>query len=280
MAYTAEITRSNPSCFVFMVDQSGSMDEKMAGAAGQRKCDVVADALNRLLQEISVRCAKEEGIRDYFHVSVIGYGAKVQSALGGSLVGLETVPISKIAMAPSRIEVRTKKSSDGAGGLFEQRVKFPVWVDPVASGGTPMTKAFLHAKSIVEKWLEGYPCCFPPVVMNLTDGESTDGAPAAPAESLRRLCSADGSTLLFNLHVCSDNSEPATFPDSELSLSNAYAKQLFQISSVLPPGMREYAATQGYRTSDGTRGFVFNADATSLVQFLDIGTRATRHLLR
>jgi hypothetical protein len=47
------------------------------------------------------------------------------------------------------------------------------------------------------------------------------------------------------------------------------------MSSKLPSDMRSYAATQGFPVSDATRGFVYNADIASIVQFLDIGTRAT-----
>ena len=71
MPYTAEISRTNPSCFFFLVDQSASMIDPI-GDARASKADVVADALNRLLTELAIRCAKEEGVRDYFYVSVIG----------------------------------------------------------------------------------------------------------------------------------------------------------------------------------------------------------------
>jgi hypothetical protein len=46
------------------------------GDARLRKSDVVADSLNRLLTEVAIRCAKEEGVRDYFYVSVLGYGGR------------------------------------------------------------------------------------------------------------------------------------------------------------------------------------------------------------
>jgi len=39
--------------------------------------------------------------------------------------------------------------------------------------------------------------------------------------------------------------------------------------------MRSYAGQQGFPVSEASRGFVYNADMTSVVQFLDIGTRAT-----
>ena len=73
MAYSAEISRANPSCFVFLIDQSGSMADVFgAGEGNQKKADGVADAINRLLQNLVLKCAKEEGIRDFFHIGVIG----------------------------------------------------------------------------------------------------------------------------------------------------------------------------------------------------------------
>jgi hypothetical protein len=273
--YSAEISRANPTCFVFLIDQSASMQDLIGSGEGQRKCDVVADALNRLLFELGIKCAKEEGVRDYFYVSVIGYGINVAPALAGPLAGRELVPLSEIAASPARLEARTKKIPDGAGGLVDQEVKFPVWVDPVANGGTPMSGALSRAQSIVSNWLIDHPGCFPPVVLNLTDGESTDGDPSFPAEGVRQLASSDGAVLLFNLHVSSDASPEISFPDNESVLVNQFARVLFNLSSTLPDGMRTYTQQQGIPVSDGTRGFVFNADVTSIVQFLDIGTRAS-----
>jgi hypothetical protein len=274
--YSAEISRANPTCIAILLDQSRSMEDRIGGEdSAQSKEDVVADAINRLLQELAIKCAKEEGVRDYFYISVIGYGKSVGPALAGALAGRDIVPLSEVAETPARLEDRIKKISDGAGGLVDQQVKFPIWVDPVALGGTPMSQAFALAQSVVSEWLKEHPDCFPPVVLNLTDGESTDGDPSGPARALSDLASTDGNVLLFNLHVSSDASPAISFPDSEAALPNKYAKALFNMSSVLPNHMRTYALQQGYPVSGDTRGFVFNADVTSVVQFLDIGTRAS-----
>jgi hypothetical protein len=73
--YSAEISRDNPSFFLFLVDQSSSMaDDFRAGDATQPKASGVADGINRWMQELSIKCAKAEGVRDYYHVGVIGYG--------------------------------------------------------------------------------------------------------------------------------------------------------------------------------------------------------------
>jgi hypothetical protein len=274
--YSAEISRSNPSCFVFLIDQSASMlDELRDAELVKRKADVVADALNRLIRELTIKCAKETGVRDYFHIAAIGYGATVGSIFGGELAGRDLAPLSAVANSPMRVEERAKKVPDGAGGLVETTTKFPVWIDPSGNNGTPMCAALSLARRLVDGFLTTHPDCFPPVVLNLTDGEANDGDPTAPAAEIRDLASSDGGVLLFNLHVSSTQSAAVTFPDENVALADDYARQLFEMSSPLPPHMRTYAGQQGIAVTDTSRGFVYNADMTSIVQFLDIGTRAT-----
>ena len=77
MPYTAEISRTNPTCFLFLVDQSSSMLEPFGRQPEKQKAEGVSDAINRLLQNLALKCAKSEGIRDYFYVGVIGYGEGV-----------------------------------------------------------------------------------------------------------------------------------------------------------------------------------------------------------
>jgi hypothetical protein len=260
--------------FLFLIDQSASMDDPFGGGEiQQKKAEAMADAVNRLLQNLSIKCAKEEGVRDYFHVGVIGYGVQVGPAFGGSLAGRELVPISEVAGMPARLETRNKKVSDGAGGLIDQPVKFPIWFDPVANGGTPMCRCLEEARRIVQGWLGQHPNCFPPVVINITDGESTDGDPTSAATNLRGLSSTDGEVLLFNLHLSSQRKSPVEFPSSNSELPDQYAKLLFQISSPLTPFMIAAARQEGYGATEGARGFAFNADLVAAIKFLDIGTR-------
>lgn len=275
MPYVAEISRTNPSCFIFLVDQSASMVDPIGGEVKMSKADVVADALNRLLTELAIRCAKEEGVRDYFHVAVLGYGGRsAQSAFGGVLQGRGLVPISQVANHPLRVDQRTKLKPDGAGGVIELKTDFPVWVEPLANGATPMCQALTQARDLVSGWIGEYLRGFPPIVLNLTDGEANDGDPHASARELTQLRTDDGAVLLFNLHISDAGGSPITFPANSSSLPNVYARSLFDVSSELPPHMREYAANNHYDVSEGSRGFVYNSDIVSLVQFLDIGTRA------
>jgi len=274
MAYSAEISRGNPSCFVFLIDQSGSMADVFgAGEGNQKKSDGVADAINRMLQNLVIKCAKEEGIRDYFHVGVIGYGAQVGPAFSGALAGKQMVPISEVGNSPARVEQRNKKVPDGAGGIVDTPVRFPIWFEPVANAGTPMGQALGQAKSVIETWLSQHPGCFPPIVINITDGEATDGDPTSAADEIRKLKSNDGEVLLFNLHVSSQRGSQIEYPSSDSGLPDKFAQQLFQMSSPLPEYMMNIAKKEGMNVTEGSRGFVFNADMVAVIKFLDIGTR-------
>lgn len=273
MPYTAEISRANPTCFLFLLDQSGSMADALAGEAGKRKADKVADVINRFLQNLVIKCGKNEGVRDYFHVGVLGYGANVGPAFGGSIAGRETVAISEIANFPARIEERSKKTDDGAGGLIDQKVKFPIWFDAVANGGTPMCQVLAQAQTIISNWTAKNPTCFPPIIINVTDGESTDGDPSAAADALKALSTTDGNVLFFNAHVSSNSAAPILFADAEASLPDDFAKLLFRMSSNLTDTMIAGARQEGLAVSPSSKGFVFNADLAALINFIDIGTR-------
>ena len=73
------------------------MVEPIAGSENRRKSDSVADAINRLLHNLVLKCARGEGVRNFYEVCVIGYGQQVAPALGGKLSGRELVPISDVA---------------------------------------------------------------------------------------------------------------------------------------------------------------------------------------
>ena len=271
MAYQADISRANPACFLFLLDQSGSMGDSFSGSAGHSKADQLATIINRLLASLVIRCSKDEGVRDYFDVGVIGYGARVSSALNTGNGPI--VPISRLANDPLRIEDRVQKVPDGAGGLVEQSVKFPVWVDPQAEGGTPMTEAFKHGADALEHWVQQHTSGFPPIVFNITDGEATDGDPSGAANALRALGTDDGTALLFNVHLSERRAPSVEFPSSDELLPDSFARRLFGMSSQLPPHLQAAARQEGYAVDEATRGFVFNADAAAVIQFLDIGTR-------
>jgi len=249
------------------------MVEPIAGSDGKRKCDSVADAINRLLHNLIIKCARGEGVRNFYDVCVIGYGAQVAPGFSGPLAGRDIVPLSEVANHPARVEERIKQLDDGAGGVIQQKTKFPVWFEPLARGTTPMGAALDLAHHLLTSWVAAHQFSYPPIVINISDGEATDGNPDNIADSLKKLASSDGSVLVFNLHLSSTDAAPTQFPAHEEGLPDKHAKMLFGMSSELPEYMRTIAMQEGFTVDEHARGFVFNADIVSVIQFLDIGTR-------
>jgi hypothetical protein len=290
MAYGAEINRENPTCIVFLVDQSKSMALPFGKQPEKKKADGVADAINRLLQTLCINCARADGLHEYFQIGVIGYGRTVLSAFGDRFGGQGLVPIGQISRHPLRIETRSKLMDDGAGGVFKRDLKFPVWFDPVAAGKTPMRQAIELAARSVSAFLAEHPRCYPPLVINITDGQADDDPGPAAAE-LRGLASADGQVLLFNAHLSERNDPPVRFPQTDAGLPNDFARRLFGMSSVLPPkavqavlqvdrDLADHDEGESSGVGPESRGFVFNADLVEMVQFLDIGTKSALGAVR
>lgn len=273
MSYEAQISRTNPACILVLIDQSKSMEEPFIGQPDRCKAAVVADAVNRLIQNLVLRSAKADGVRDYFHVGVIGYGKSLVSGLGGRVPHEVLIPISQLADNPRRVESRTRMIPDGSGGMVEQTVKCPVWFDPQASGPTPMCEVVAAAALTARAFATHYPDAYPPIVLNLTDGRPTDGNPIDNTRVLRKVKSTDGRLLFFNLLLSSRPAMPVYFLTDEGLLTEVYSRLLFRMSSKLPPRMWDAARAEGFNVLPDARGVVFNADPTAVVRFLDIGTR-------
>jgi hypothetical protein len=272
MVYQAEISRENPTCILFVIDQSGSMDE--ITDAGRSKAAFVADVLNKTLYTLITSCSKSDGVRNYFDVGVIAYaGTKVMGGFGGALSGEIVHPIQAISENTLRVEERKKKVDDGAGGIVELKTKFPVWFDPKSEGGTPMRAALGKAIETVGGWCEAHPGSYPPTILHVTDGQSTDGAPEEMTDELRRISTRDGQALLFNLHINTAAGLEIVFPTTEVALLDEYSRMLFRMSSPLPEHLAKFAGDKGYSIADGSRGFIFNGDPQCVVDFFEIGTR-------
>jgi hypothetical protein len=275
MTHNTEISRSKPTAFLFVIDQSGSMGDKMPSE--KTKADYVADVLNRTLATLITRCTKAEGTRDYFEIGVLGYGGDgVYNGFQNSLGSLILNKISNLEANPLRVEDRKQKMDDGAGGIVEQPIKFPVWFEPRSSGGTPMCAALIKAAEELVTWCDSHQDSYPPTVLHISDGESTDGNPEELASKLCQIQTSDGPVLMYNLHVSSSIAAPIKFPSSELQLPDDFSKMLFNMSSHFPDHILSYASEKGYQVGNESRMFMFNAEPLETVDFFDIGTRSTQ----
>ena len=263
MAYSnVPIGTSNPGCIVILVDQSWSMTEDWGDGT---KAEIAALAVNRILEELVLSSQAGDTIKPRCHVSVIGYGERVECIVDGMISEVES----------SLLEVKKVKKSipDGAGGIVEVEVKMPIWVQPEANNGTPMHEAFEQAAEIVQRWCDDKPDGFPPIVINITDGAATQ--PDLTEDAARKVMSlhtTDGNVLVFNIHIANNKYE-VIFPHSTTQLKDDnFAEFLFDLSSVLPEPLREEAKKHGLPAEPDTRCFAYNAGPVMMIKILTFGS--------
>src|SRR4051812_24985566 len=97
--YQAQINRKTPGYFIFLLDQSGSMSDGIAGG-NRPKAEALASTINRFVSDLITECLKGEPTpRHYFDVSVIGYRTDTEGryivgpALQGALEGRDVVSV-------------------------------------------------------------------------------------------------------------------------------------------------------------------------------------------
>ena len=272
--YGAEISRRNPGCIIFLLDQSKSMSWKFAGTRVS-KAAVCVDAIERHLRNLILTCTtgdSPDGAPHHkFDVAVLGYSkGSVGSAFRGTLSELsDVVSIVDVYRHPFRIEERKQNIF----GKESPLVKRPVWFTPRAEGTTNTVGAMTRVRGLVQEWAAKHPDSFPPIVIHVTDGGSQDGDPTGVAREIRAITTRDGNVLLFNIHISEKRGTPIIFPSSTRGLSAIHSRQLFEMSSELPPSMFQFARHLGLDVGPGARGMAFNAHGENLLMLFDIGTR-------
>jgi hypothetical protein len=265
------VAKNLPTAVVVLVDQSSSMSEPW-GVDNRPKSVAVARMVNTALAYIVSDCARGEVIRDYIHIGVIGYGGGGATSLlgGGAGGGLATASALEQSSKTEEVE-----KDDGTGNLIKVRVS--KWFDPVAGGGTPMADALRMAEQKLDDWLRSHPDSFPPIVLNITDGQPQSMPDAqAAGESLTRLSTSDGNVLLFSCHVSEKAAMPIQYPTEDGGLPDEFARFLFGMSSDVPDALVNLGGRIGLPVRPGSRGFVFNADPVALIKFLKMGTVLTQ----
>lgn len=278
--YSQSITRNRRTAFILLIDASGSMSEELT-FRGRRttKAEAVARITNDLLFELIERARRDDGVRDYYDIAVLGYSGddEVGSLLPGAPALLPVVDLAACTV-PLRRETVEYRLPDGRPAL--RTVPAPQWIAPRAAGQTPMLYALRTARDLAAAWCSRpeHAGSFPPVVFNITDGEATDGDAEelrAVCEQIRALGTADGRVLLINMHIAADGqSRSCFFPSAdEAVFPNRYAALLYDCSSPMPAVFDEaIREAKGPGALPPFRGMSYNASAAELVAMLDIGS--------
>lgn len=260
---TLQISSTFPCLVIYLLDQSGSMQEHF-GSSGT-KAKKLADSVNEIIFETGLKCYGSNGeLKNRFELSVVGYGGAsntVEPAWEGNLRDHWVVSIGDVF--PNAVG-----EEDG----------IPIWIRPKAGADTPMTRAFENAYRIAEAWINwgNHRDCHPPIVINISDGEATDSGIndqklKQAVNNLKSLSTNYGGVNIFNIHISSQSGDSILFP-SQLNTPNKQANLLFDLSTQLNDHMVALANNMGYNVSYGAKGYVFNGSAKNLMDFLNIGS--------
>ncbi len=201
LSYQAEISRTSPTAILMVMDQSTSMNHRLN--SGQSKAAFLADVLNKTLYTIITNCSKSDGVRDYFHVGVVAYGAKgrrqrLSRRVRRRAIACHLPPRRNSAPGrdPHQEGRRTQRRCHGAAGAISHLVRAakPRQDERCARVSTRRSRFSINGART-------HPSAFPPTVLHVTDGHPSDGDPEPTADRLKSLATSDGGCLLFNLHV-------------------------------------------------------------------------------
>lgn len=280
-AYTAQITRNTPTAFIFLIDQSVSM-QKYTTLYGEEMpmAEAVARIVNHQLNELVLRCIKGSETRDYYDIAIIGYGEKAYSGWKGELEGRDFVKPSELKEHPYK-KITTKKETRTRKGVKVVEIEEVQWIEAEATEGwTRVHHAFEKAKGLLDEWMEKHhdKDCYPPTIINITDGEfngATKEYVLQQANELKSMFTNDGNVILFNIHISANKAVCVTCPASKDEVSfSSLATTMYEMSSLLP--MR-YSDRIADLRGDGTpnnryTAMSINADMSTLIQLMDIGT--------
>lgn len=288
--YKQPWSRQRRGLLVFLLDQSGSMNEKVKGQS-YTNGHLATSILNQLIVTVINNAptdAQTGRRKNYCDLIIFGYGDTVTPLLNKAGT---VVSVPDLAEHPKDWhQVLVEQYDSRKGKMIQVEEEQAFWIEYFAnSSRTETAEAIINTYQVIQKWLEEDTRrrqSFPPVVINITDGmHNGKGNPIEEARKLRELRTNDGQVLFFNCHLTSTNTSRLIFPSNKgqilsLGLSSqdqAGAQQLFDMSSIVPASMIKRAREVfSIALAPSSRGFMYNADGQDLVNFLTWGTRQSR----
>ena len=282
--YSQSITREHRTAFILLLDRSGSMRERVLfdGREVTKAC-AVAETANRFLFELTERARRSDGVRDYYDIAVLSYsGDGVESLLSDRP---EFISVGELARRRTEESVWSREHLMPNGRHTIITTVTPRHILPHAEGRTPMYEALTEACAMLRRWCADTrnAASFPPVVLNITDGEFSDCGEDELADishSIRSLSTDDGNVLLLNIHIASGSGAPLIFPtESEVDLGGRNAGIMARCSSRMPASFEGLIAQyRGRGTEPPFIGMSYNAPITEVLNIINIGSISVNNL--
>lgn len=273
--YSKQWSTATPGYLIFLIDQSQSMGKEWTDE--KTFAEYTVEIINQTINELIATNAAGESVKNRVFISLIGYGGN------NEIKNLRSDYLSNYAEKPLRIENLIKKVSDGEGGFIEMDIEVPIFLEPEASGVTPMSGAFGLAYKLIQGWITKKNDNPVPVIINVSDGKPEAGEEElnkievektiSTARDIMKLETLDGYPLIFNVHIAKGSGE-IQFPEFDFDLNgDEMAQLLFKISSSVPQVYKQAAKDLKLnKISDNAKGFISNASPETLLKFINFGS--------
>lgn len=224
MSYSIHATAATPALLIYLIDVSGSMTLELEG---QRRMDIVNEALQTVMRQIVYRSTKSTKISSRYRISILAYSDEVYDLLDG------VKPIDRIANYGSLPELYPRRFTDTA-------------------------KAFRQAEKILLSELPNMQDCPAPLICHMTDGIYTGEDPEPIVKRIMNLSVPDGNVLIENIFITEDASSQrirdsrswkGVMPES--FVADPYSEKLKRMSSVIPESYRDMMKESAYSIQEG-----------------------------
>ena len=257
MAYDQLWGELSPGHFTFLIDLSGSMENKI---------DYTIDVLMATFKELIRFCIKGDQIKSRLYCTVIGYNSKAEIIWNNMSINeiVKKLIVFKRCGTP----------------IFNKEIEFK------PQGQTYMRLAFDEAKKDIEKWIEKLdeakmkkPA---PVVINITDGCPYEGEDKTwdevsqetlkSALALMSISTPDGNVRLFNiLYEPEAKNSTSIFPSQ--CPSHPAEKFLYEASSIMDERTLEIIRNYNSKITTNARCMASNVkDLNYIIRLICLST--------
>lgn len=283
--YSRVITRCSRSAILFIVDCSLSMRDRVRFANTEMsKMEAASIIINHMIEELVARATRGNYIRDYYDIGVIGYSGDMAESLlaENDRVFIDVERVAELMPQPKTVYIN-QKYADGTVERMPFNIHF--WVEPTASGVSPMYDAMVMAKDALRSWCSDprNKRSIPPIILHIGDGVSSDADDDDLREitdDIKALRVAGGNVLLLNVYLAStgdgDESEELYPSEESFVTQDADKRFLYSISSSFPNELMQRVAQLSSSESCGPfKAFASNISPISVLSIMSIGTQHT-----
>lgn len=271
--YSIKWSSHHPGLLVFLIDLSESMSWTDQGESTPR-IDKVLSILSDVLDTMArnnispdIMNPRKLEFHETFEIKVIGYNY---------------IPYT----SPMMFEGGCRALDSYLTDHYKPKPLFDTQTEAKPQYQTRTDRAFDAVTNVVKKWVEAHPGSTTPapIVIHITDGHPEEkGIPqdkmiADCKEAAKRLTdvgTADGKTILINIHISPDNMEPLIFPTTAPAHDPKHPERrfLFDISTEFVPEQVKSAKQIGLEAGEGSRFMASNVSKPSeLLRLIEFGS--------